>query len=65
VGFGFGPHFCLGASLARLEGRLALERLVDVLAELEPPDWPVERQDSFLVRGPLSLELDRRVEQSV
>jgi cytochrome P450 len=64
VGFGFGPHFCLGASLARLEGRLALERLVDVLAELEPPDRPVERQDSFLVRGPLSLGLDRRVERS-
>jgi len=61
VGFGFGPHFCLGASLARLEGRVALERLVPILAELEPPRGEVERQDSFLVRGPLSLGAERRV----
>jgi hypothetical protein len=29
-----------------------------------PPGRLVERQDSFLVRGPLRLELDRRVERS-
>ena len=28
VSFGAGPHHCLGAALARLEGRLALSRLV-------------------------------------
>ncbi|MGA2303198.1 MAG: cytochrome P450 [Acidimicrobiales bacterium] len=35
--FGFGIHFCLGAALARLEGRLALD---EVLTRF--PDWEVD-----------------------
>ena len=35
--FGYGIHFCLGAALARLEGRIALD---EVLARF--PEWEVD-----------------------
>jgi cytochrome P450 len=58
LGFGFGKHFCLGASLARLEARLAIEALAPELPRLERPGGsPRELVDSFLVRGPRRLEL--------
>lgn len=35
IAFGFGTHFCLGASLARFELRLLLEQLVATITDLE------------------------------
>jgi cytochrome P450 len=37
VTFGHGAHFCLGAALARLEGRIALDELLDRF-----PEWDVD-----------------------
>ncbi len=37
LSFGYGLHFCLGAALARLEGRVALD---EALARW--PDWEVD-----------------------
>jgi cytochrome P450 len=36
--FGYGPHFCLGAALARLEGRVALDEVLKRFPEWEV-DW--------------------------
>jgi cytochrome P450 len=45
LSFGHGLHFCLGAALARLEGRVALE---EVLARF--PSWEVDEENAERVR---------------
>ena len=55
LAFGFGAHYCLGASLARLEASTALTRLWEQLPDLSVIHERVERQPSFLVRGPRTL----------
>ncbi len=58
VGFGFGKHFCLGASLARLEATAALEAIVPELGQRRKREPKLQLIDSFLVRGPRRLELE-------
>jgi cytochrome P450 len=43
LSFGYGIHFCLGAALARLEGRIAVE---EVLKRF--PQWEVDRDHAKL-----------------
>ncbi len=51
LAFGFGEHLCLGAALARLEARVALEELLARFPDYEVAG-PVEWLASSLVRGP-------------
>ena len=53
--FGYGPHFCLGAALARIEGRVALDEMLNRF-----PEWDVDLEAAKLaptstVRGWESL----------
>ena len=50
LAFGFGEHLCLGAALARLEGRELLEELLAFSPDYEITG-PGERAGSSLVRG--------------
>jgi cytochrome P450 len=43
VTFGYGIHFCLGAALARLEGRIALDEVLQRF-----PEWDVDLANAHL-----------------
>ena len=60
MGFGFGHHFCLGASLARLEAAGALAKLVPELPNLERVTPEREFLDSYVIRGLRRLHLRPR-----
>lgn len=55
LSFGVGRHFCLGASLARLEARIVLGELVDRVADYDVDPDGIERVHSINVRGFASL----------
>jgi cytochrome P450 family 142 subfamily A polypeptide 1 len=52
LSFGLGPHFCLGASLARMEVRLSLEEMTNRVKAIRPPQGKdVEYVKSSFTRG--------------
>lgn len=57
--FGHGPHHCIGAQLARMELRLALEVLLDRFPNLRFAKGPeaVEWKFGVIVRGPSRLPI--------
>jgi cytochrome P450 len=60
LGFGPGLHFCLGAALARLEARVALETLIPRCEGLALRPEPIEWNVSMTVRGVRNLPLEVR-----
>jgi cytochrome P450 len=60
LSFGLGGHYCLGASLARLEAEIALggllRRFPDFRGDPEPPGW----RRSAVLRGPTAVPIRLR-----
>jgi cytochrome P450 len=58
IAFGHGPHFCLGAALARMEARIALTDLLTRLGGLQhATDQPWQPRQAIHVHGPTSLPI--------
>ena len=47
VAFGFGEHYCLGVHLARLEGRIFFEELIDTFSSIERAGEPTKIWSNF------------------
>lgn len=62
VSFGLGIHYCLGAPLARLEGRIAIQTLVNRFPHLRlaKPAESLKWRTGILMRGPKQLPVSLR-----
>jgi cytochrome P450 len=61
IAFGYGPHYCVGAPLARLEAQIAFERLLARLGDIRLAGKPLDWSDNLVLRGVKSLPLAFRV----
>ncbi len=56
--FGLGTHYCIGAPLARIELRVAFERLLARLPRLRVAAEPVTYTGGFVIRGVRALPVE-------
>jgi cytochrome P450 len=58
LGFGIWTHFCIGAPLAKLEGRIALERIAARLPNLElTGDEPLDYTENMVLPSPRCMRV--------
>jgi len=57
VAFGYGPHYCIGAGLARLEAQIALASLLQHVPEMQLRTEAVEYHPVFYLRALKSLPI--------
>ncbi|WP_395823076.1 cytochrome P450 [Archangium minus] len=56
--FGYGIHFCLGAQLARMEARMALEALVSRVSSIRLRSPEVQWLPGYTIHGPAVLPVE-------
>jgi len=57
MGFGRGAHFCIGATLARLEVKIFIERLLESFDQFKLKNDPIYL-NSIFVRRFISLDIE-------
>ena len=58
LSFGKGPHYCVGAGLARLEARIVAETLGERLSNIQVTNRSELRyMPSFVLRGPQRIDV--------
>lgn len=50
ISFGFGPHFCIGAPLARLEAKHAFLKMIERLPNMRLPEQELQWKPNMIVR---------------
>ena len=66
VAFGRGPHSCLGAPLARAEGRISMNRILDRMADIRvsekhhgaPDARRYDFEPTFIMRGLTAINIE-------
>lgn len=56
--FNYGAHFCMGAPLARLEGKIAMARLIEHFPNMTLSDDKYEYMDTMVMRGVRNMSVE-------
>jgi cytochrome P450 len=59
--FNYGPHFCLGAALARMEGEVAIGAVIERLPNLTLSQPRYDYMDTMVMRGVRTMPVRQKI----